>query len=164
MQVQRAARDHDPAIAHARHDIFVRDLVGECDRRVARVGLSFAADRELAVQHDPLRGQLEVGVVRERELAVDGEPRERRRTHVEDHVPVSADGDLVTGDGQLVVGPCVGIGPARCLGRLGAGHLRSSSGKCRDEAEHGQNQERARLLKHGIDPQFGRDRRLSGEG
>ena len=38
---------------------------------------------ELGVQHDPLDGQLEVGVVREGELAVNGQAAQRRRADME---------------------------------------------------------------------------------
>ena len=54
--------------------------VRACDEgfrlRIVRVG-------ELAVQHDPLGGQLEVGVVREGELAVNGQAAQRRRADME---------------------------------------------------------------------------------
>ncbi len=42
------------------------DVVGEGDGGLARVRAGFAADGQLAVQHDPLGGQLQVGVVRRR--------------------------------------------------------------------------------------------------
>jgi len=44
--------------------------------RIVRVG-------QLAVQHDPLGGQPEVGVVREGELAVNGQAAQRRRADME---------------------------------------------------------------------------------
>ncbi len=63
VQVQGSARDHDPAIPHARHDVFALDVIGEGDGRLARVGAPFAANGQLPVQHDPLGGQLEVRIV-----------------------------------------------------------------------------------------------------
>ena len=118
VQVQRSARDHDPAVTHASHDVFTLDVVGEGDGRVARVGAGFAANGQLAVQHDPLGGQLQVGIVGEGELAVDGQTAQRRRTDVEDHFLVSSNGDLVACDRHLAVWPGVRIRPVR---RLAAG-------------------------------------------
>ncbi len=71
VQVERAARDHDAAVAHAGHDVLALHVVGEGDGGLAGVGLGFGADRQLAVQHDPLGGQFQVRVVGEAELAVD---------------------------------------------------------------------------------------------
>ena len=71
VQVQRAAGDHDAAVTHADHDVLALDVVGEGDGRLAGVGPGFGADGQLAVEHDPLGGQLQVGVVGEAELAVD---------------------------------------------------------------------------------------------
>ena len=88
-------------------------VVGEGDGGLAGVGLGFGADRQLAVQHDPLGGQLQVGVVREGELAVDGQAAQRRRADVEDHFLVLGDRDLVACGRHLVVRPGGGIGPVR---------------------------------------------------
>ena len=74
VQVQGSAREHDAAVAHAHH-LFVFDVVGEGDGRLVRERLGFGADLQLAVHHDPLGGQLKVRLVREAELAVDGQRR-----------------------------------------------------------------------------------------
>ena len=95
MQVQCAARDHDAAVTHADHDVLALDVVGEGDGRLAGVGLGFGANGQLAVQHDPLGGQLQVGVVGEAELAVDGHAAQGGRADVQHHVLVLADDDLV---------------------------------------------------------------------
>ena len=116
VQVQRAARNHDAAVAHAGHDVLALHVVGEGDGGLAGVGLGFGADGQLAVQHDPLGGEFHVGVVREGELAVDRHAAQRRRIDVEDHVLVLGDGDLVTRGRHLVVGPGGRIRPS---GRLG---------------------------------------------
>ena len=148
VQVQRSARDHDAAVTHAGHDVFIGDGIGERDRRVARVRGGFAADRELAVQHDPLGRQLEVGVVRERELAVDRETAERGRADVEDHVLVAADRDLVAGDWHLAVRPGRGIGPVRRSGLCDRAY--AAEQQCRNDRHA---KERATLIGHDINPQ-----------
>ena len=149
VQVQRSARDHDPAVTHARHDVFIRDFIGEGDRRVARVGARFAADGQLPVQHDPLGGQLQVGIVREGELAVDRHTAQRRRTDVEDHFLVSANRDLVACDRHLVVWPGGGIGPLRRLDRRRSGILSLS------DSEHAAEQEcRQRAIQEGPSDSF----------
>ena len=66
-------------------DIFIGDVVGQGDRRLARIGIGFAADRQLAaVQVDPLGVEPDIGVVRKAELAVDRQAAQRRRIDVED--------------------------------------------------------------------------------
>ena len=135
VQVQGSARDHDPAVTHASHDVFTLDGIGEGDGRVARVRAGFAANGQLPVQHDPLGGQLQVGVVCEGELAVDGQTEQRRRTDVEHDILVSSDGDLVACDWHLVVWPGGRIGPERLLGRLSSSLLSANERKCADEAE-----------------------------
>ena len=135
MQVQGSARDHDPAVTHARHHVFTLDVIGEGDGRLVRVGARFAADGQLPVQHDPLGGQLQVGIVCEGELAVDGQTAQRRRTDVEDHFLVSANGGLVACDRHLVVWPGGRIGPQRLLGRLSSSLLSAYDSKRADEAE-----------------------------
>ncbi len=155
VQVQRSARDHDPAVTHARHDVFTLDVIGEGDGRLARVGAGFAADGQLPVQHDPLGGQLQVGIVREGELAVDGQTAQRRRTDVEDHFLVPADGDLVACDGHLAVGPGGRIRPVRRLGRRRSGILSLSDSEhaaeqeCRNERY---KKDRAIPFAHDINP------------
>ena len=136
-----------PAITSSFWTVLVRVIVA---LRVC--GARFAADRQLAVQHDPLGRELEVGVVREGELAVDGQPAQRGRAHVEDHFLVSADGDLVARDRHLVVRPGRRIGPVRWLGRLSPSLLSTYDGKCADEAQCRYKKERARLFSHVIDP------------
>ena len=164
VQVQRAARDHDPAVAHAGHHVFILDVIGEGDGRVARVGARFAADRQLPVQHDPLGGQFQVGIVGEGEFAVDGQTAQRGRTDVEDHVLVSADGDLVARDRHLAVWPGVRIRPLRRLGRRRSGILSLS------DSEHAAEQEcrnerckkdRAILFAHDINPPYSKTTRYS---
>src|SRR5690606_6107965 len=63
VQVERSAREHDAAVTHAGHDVFALHVVGEGNGGFAVVGSRFTADRQFAVQHDPLGGQLQVGVV-----------------------------------------------------------------------------------------------------
>jgi hypothetical protein len=113
VQVQCAAGEHDAAVTHAGHDVFTLDVVGEGDGRLAGMGAGFAADGQLAVQHDPFGGQLQVGVVREGELAVDGQAAQWRRADVQHHVLVLADDDLVTGGRHFLVRPGGWIGPVR---------------------------------------------------
>ncbi len=120
VQVQRAARQHDAAVAHAGHHVFALHVVGERDGGLAGVGLGFAADGELTVQHDPLGGQLEVGVVGEGELAVDGQTAQCWRADIQHHFLVLADGDLLPGSRNLAVGPAGRIRPFRGVSRLGS--------------------------------------------
>ena len=91
VQVQGSAHEHDPAVTaviRSTHstDIFVFDVVGEGNGRLARVGPGFGADFQFPVQHDPLGGQFKVGIVGEAEFAVDRQTAQRRRTDVEDDV------------------------------------------------------------------------------
>ena len=65
VQVQGSAHEHDPAVTaviRSTHstDIFVFDVVGEGNGRLARVGPGFGADLQFPVQHDPLGGQFKV--------------------------------------------------------------------------------------------------------
>ena len=92
VQVQGSAHEHDPAVTaviRSTHstDIFVFDVVGEGNGRLARMGPGFGADFQFPVQHDPLGGQFKVGVVGEAEFAVDRQTAQRRRTDVEDARP-----------------------------------------------------------------------------
>ena len=141
VQVEGAAGEHDAAVAHAHH-LFIFDVVGERDGGLVRVGLGFGADRQLAVHHDPLGRQFQVGVVREAELAVDRHTIQWRRTDVEDHFLAAVDGDLVAGGGQLLVGPGGAIRPARRLDRRRAFRLsRFNDSEYADEGE-GWNEQR----------------------
>src|SRR6185312_13752046 len=97
-------------------------------------------------------GELKIGIVRESELAVDRQPGQRGRTHVEDHFLVSANGGLVARDRHLVIRPAVRIGPVRRLGRLSPSLLSTYDGKCADEAQCRYKKERAGLFSHVIDP------------
>src|SRR6185503_11232453 len=108
VQVQCAARDHEPAVTHA--------------------------------------GQ--VGVVRERELAVDRETAERGRADVEDHVLVAADRALVAGDWHFAVRPGRGIGPVRRSGLCDRAY--AAEQQCRNDRHA---KERATLIGHDINPQ-----------
>src|SRR5690606_13784069 len=111
VQVQCAAGDHDAAVTHAGHDLLALDVVGEGDRRLARVRAGGRADLQLAVQHDPLGRQLQVGVVGEAELADDGKAAKGGRADVQHHVHVLADDDLVTCGWHRLVRPGGWIGP-----------------------------------------------------
>ena len=66
VQVQGSAHEHDPAVnavIRSTHstDIFVFDVVGEGNGRLACMGPGFGADFQFPVQHDPLGGQFKVG-------------------------------------------------------------------------------------------------------
>ena len=98
MQVQGSAHQHDPAVTAVIRStdsthIFVFDVVGEGNGRLARVGFGFRANLQLPVHHDPLGGQFEILVVREAQFAVDRQAVQRRRTDVEDDVHVLLNGD-----------------------------------------------------------------------
>ena len=160
MQVQGAAHEHDPAVTavirstHAT-DVFVFDVVGEGDGRLARVGPGFGADLQFPVQHDPLGGQFKVGIVGEAEFAVDRQTAQRRRTDVEDHVLAFCNGDRVACDGHLAVWPGGRIRPARRPGRRRSGILSLNDSEHADEQECGNERnkkERAISFCHGINP------------
>ncbi len=125
VQAQRAAHEHDPAVAHG-VDVLVGHLVGQGDRRVVPVGFGLAADLQLAApQVDPLGVEPDVAIVREAELAVDRQAAQRGRIDVQDHVDVAGDDDGIAFAGHFPVGPGGGIGPAhrpdRCKGRIRRG-------------------------------------------
>jgi hypothetical protein len=128
VQVQGTAGDHDPAVAHASHDVVTFHGVGEGDGRLARVGGGFGADLQLPVQHDPLGGQFQVGIVGEGEFAVDGQTAQGGRTDVEDNILVFCNDDLLAGRWHLAVWPGRRIRPAagrrrpRILGLDGREH------------------------------------------
>jgi hypothetical protein len=78
VQVQGPAHEQDAAVdavggVRAPHppDVFILDVVGEGDGRLACMGPGFGADLQLPVQHDPFGGQFDVRGVCEAELAVD---------------------------------------------------------------------------------------------
>src|SRR5690606_38115589 len=103
----------------------------------------------------PLRGQLEVRVVREGQLAVDRKPPERRRTDIEQHVLVPCDDDLVSCGRHLAVRPRGRVGPQRRAGRRWCRFLRMSDSDY--SAEKGCREEkwkkgRAVLLSHDVEP------------
>ncbi len=115
VQAQGAAQHHDAAVAHG-VDVLILDGVGQGDGRLAGVGLGLAADVQLAAgQVDPLGRQLQILVVGEAELAVDGQAAERRRTDVEDDVPVPADGHRLARARHLAARPGLGVRPQRRL-------------------------------------------------
>src|SRR4029077_15272499 len=93
--------------------IFVFDVVGEGDCRLACMGPGFGADFQFPVQHDPLGGQFKVGIVGEAESAVDRQTAQRRRTDVEEHSLVFCNGDLVASGWYLPVRPGGRIRPGR---------------------------------------------------
>src|SRR5690606_18153269 len=100
----------------------------------------------------------EVGVVRERELAVDRQAAERRRADVEDDVLVLRDDDLVAGGGHLAVRPRGRIGPSR----LRAHFLGSQEHGYADGQER-IGQERATLFVHEMAPHRFGWQRISAE-
>src|SRR5262249_18839947 len=61
VQVQGSAHEHDPAVTAVfstqSTKIFVFDVVGEGNCRLARVGFGFGADFQFPVHHDPLGGE-----------------------------------------------------------------------------------------------------------
>src|SRR5690606_22853253 len=116
MQAQRPAGNQDPAVTHA-VDVLVGDVVGQGDRRVARVGLALAADLECPAEQNPLGRELEILVIRKAEPAVDMHAIERRRTDVEDDVHACGDRDDVAFLGHRPAGPRGRIGPQPSLDR-----------------------------------------------
>src|SRR5690606_39853398 len=79
VQAQRAAYQHDPAVAH-RVDVLTGDRVGQRDRRLAGVGPVLAADVQLAAaQVDPLALDTDVDVVGDGQPAVDRQAAQGRR-------------------------------------------------------------------------------------
>ena len=158
MQVQGSAHEHDPAVTaviRSTHstDIFVFDVVGEGDGRLACMGPGFGADFQFPVQHDPLGGQFKVAVVGEAEFAVDRQTAQRRRTDVEDHVLAFCNGDRVACDWHLAVWPGGRIRPARRPGRRRSGILSLNDSEHAAEQEcwnERSKKERAMSLTHGI--------------
>ena len=151
VQVQGSAHDHDSAVTHTLHGLFIRDGVGEGNRRLARVGAGLGADFQFPMQHDPLGGQFKVGSVGEAEFAVDRQTAQRRRSDVEDDVLARGNGDLVTGAGHASVWPGGSIRPARLPGRRRSSILSLNDSEYADEQECWQEQskkERAMVRTH----------------
>jgi hypothetical protein len=160
VQVQSAAHDHDPAVNALTRDtrwrnadVFAFHIVGEGNRRFARVGPGFGADFQFPVQHDPLGGQLKVLVVCEAESAVDRHTAERRRTDVENDIFIRCNSDLVACEGHLSVRPGGRIRPTRRLGGRRPSFLSLNDSECADDQEcwkERSKKERAMSLTHGI--------------
>ena len=160
VQVQGSAHEQDAAVnavvrsAHST-DIFVFDVVGEGNGRLAGMGPGFGADFQFPVQHDPLGGQFKVGIVGEAEFAVDRQTAQRRRTDVEEHILVFRNGDLVASGWYLPVRPGGRIRPARLSDCRRSGILSLNDSEHAAEQECGKERrkkERAMLLTHGINP------------
>jgi hypothetical protein len=81
-----------------------------------REGTGFGANLQLAVHHDPLGAQFQVGLVCKAELATDRDTAQRGRTHVKDHFLAAFDRDLLSFSWHLLVWPGGGIGPECFLG------------------------------------------------
>ena len=153
VQVQGAAHEHDPAVNALTRDsrcgntdVFAFDVVGEGDGRLARVGPGFGADFQFPVHHDPLGGQFEILVVSEAQFAVDRHTAQRRRTDVEDDVPVLLDGDHGVFGGHLLVGPGSWIRPARLLGRRRSFFLGLNDREDADEQEYWERSKKERAI------------------
>jgi hypothetical protein len=158
VQVQGAAHEHDPAVhaiirATDAADIFVFDVVGEGNRRLAGMGPGFGADLQFPVHHDPLGGQLEVGSVGEGQFAVDVQTAQRRRTDVEDDLLACGNGDRLACARHASVWPGGRIRPARRPGRRRPSVLRLNDSEYAGEQEYWnerRKKERAMVLTHGI--------------
>ena len=92
--------------------VFTRDVIGQGNGRIARVGVGFTANLQLPVQHDPLGGQFKISIVCEAQFAVDRQTAQRRRTDIEDNVHVFANGDCGAFAWHLPVRPGGRIRPA----------------------------------------------------
>jgi hypothetical protein len=124
------------------------------------MGPGFGADFQFAVQHDPLGGEFEVGIVREAEFAFDGQTAERRRTDVEDDVLARWNRDLVTCAGHASVWPRGRIRPARLSARRRSSFLGLNDSEYADEQEcwkERSKKERAMSLTHGINPPYSKE-------
>ena len=51
--------------------VFTRDVIGQGNGRIARVGAGFSTNLQLPVQHDPLGGQFKIFIICEAQFAVD---------------------------------------------------------------------------------------------
>jgi hypothetical protein len=153
VQVQGAAHDHDSAVAHILHGLFITDVIGQGNGRFAGVGSGRGTDFQFPMQHDPLGSQFKVAIVCEAEFAFDRQTAERRRSDVEDDVLARGNGDLVTCAGYAAVWPGGSIRPARLSECRRSGILSLNDSECADEQECRQErskQERAMLRSHGI--------------
>ena len=124
VQVQGSAHEHDPAvtavISTQSTKIFVFDVVGEGNCRLARVGFGFRANLQLPVHHDPLGGQFEIFIIGEAQLAVDRQTVQLRRADIEDNIHVPRNGDNGVFAGHLLVRPGGRIRPALRAGGVEA--------------------------------------------
>jgi hypothetical protein len=115
MQAERATQHEDAAVAHGA-DVFIGDIVGQGNDGIACVALRLAADLQFAAsQIDPLGGEVDVAIISEAELAVDGEAAQRWGRDVEDDAAVARNGHRVAGTRHLAIGPGLGVRPARLL-------------------------------------------------
>jgi hypothetical protein len=162
VQVQGSAHERDPAVAavirstHSTY-VFVFDVVGEGNCRLACMGPGFGADFQFPVQQDPLGGQFKVSVVGEAEFAVDRQAAQHRRTDVEDDVLARCNGDLVTCAGHASVWPGGRIRPARLLGRRRFSFLGLNDSENAEDQEcwkERSKKERALLSTHGINSSY----------
>ena len=160
VQVQGSAHEHDPAVTavirstRAAH-VFVFDVVGEGNGRLACMGPGFGADFQFPVQHDPLGGQFEVSIVCEAEFAIDSQTAQRRRTDVEEHILVLCNGDLVASGWYLPVRPGGRIRPARLSDCRRSGILSLNDSEHAAEQEcwkERSKKERAIFFAHDIPP------------
>src|SRR5262249_213987 len=92
--------------------IFVFDVVGEGNCRLAGVGFGFGADFQFPVHHDPLGGEFKIFIIREAQSAVDRQTVQRRRTGIEDNIDALIDGDDGAFGWLLLV--CPGLAFALC--------------------------------------------------
>src|SRR5690606_25632333 len=118
-QVQLGSGDQQAAVAQAAHDVLALHIVGEGDGGLAGVRLGLGADGQLAVQHDPLGGQLHVAVVGEGQFAVDRQTVQCWRTDVEYNVRARGDGDDASRRRNCTISPGGSGGPVSALCRGG---------------------------------------------
>src|SRR5262245_40431869 len=172
VQVQGSAHEHDPAVTavirstHSTY-VFVLDVVGEGNCRLACMGPGFGADFQFAVQQDPLGGQFKVSIVCEAEFAFDSQTAQRRRTDVEDDFLACCNGDLVACVWDAPVWPGGRIRPARRPGRRRSSFLGLNDSEYADDQEcwkERSKKKRAMLFTHGINlPYWKMTRNRSGK-
>src|SRR5690606_11758349 len=98
---------------------------------------------------------LEVCIVREAELAVDGQTAQRGRADVEHHLLVSCNDDLLACDGHLAVWPASRIRPERLADRLRSSFLGSKYADHEERRKERSREKGAMLSAHEIDPRIG---------